>query len=111
MFLSTYIVEIYGVNAEFEIDNKYRIASFIDRTSATSCIKEEISKLSGYKEILSDDVQKMIEYADNIQVSSASRRKFKKTRNSQGKFYCSDYVFFDLYEMPILGKIEFSDNY
>lgn len=85
MFLSTYIVEIYGVNAEFEINNKYRIASFIDRTSATSYIKEEISKLSGYKEILSE--------------------------NSQGKFYCSDYVFFDLYEMPILGKIEFSDNY
>lgn len=52
MFLSIYIVEIYGVNAEFEINNKYRIASFIDRTSATSYIQAILRKrLANYRDI------------------------------------------------------------
>lgn len=53
MFLSIYIVEIYGVNAEFEINNKYRIASFIDRTSATSYIQQAIlrKRLANYRDI------------------------------------------------------------
>lgn len=107
MYFRIYTVEITGINKDFSIENKYRIATFVDGISARKYIETEISKLDCYEEIFSDDLSQMRAYAEDIQVYTVSRYKFKRIKTIRNRFYCSDYVYIDLIEMPILGKIEF----